>query len=47
MIIFLINLHVLGYPEYDFTIYIKCLCVCLGVTNFVAALAQELMDAIP
>ena len=41
---FLTDLHVLGCPEYDFTIFTKYLCVC--DTNFVAAVAQKLMDRI-
>ena len=40
--VFLINLHVLGCPEHDLTIFGKCLSVC--DTHFVAALEQKLMD---
>ena len=31
---FLMNLHVLGCPEQEFTIFTKCLIVCLYVTQF-------------
>ena len=41
---FLMNLHVLGCPEQDFTIFTKFLSVCDA--NFVAALEQKLMGGI-
>ena len=41
---FLMDLHVLGCPEHDFTISGKCLRVC--DKKFVASVAQELMHKI-
>ena len=41
---FLMDLHVLGCPEHDLTIFGKCLCVC--DKNFVASVARELMNRI-
>ena len=38
------DLNILGCPEHDFTIYTKCLSICN--TDFMAALAQKLMDGI-
>ena len=39
------DLHILGCHDHDFTIYTNtCLCVCEA--NFMAALAQNLMDGI-
>ena len=38
------DLHVLGCPEHDLTIFGKCLCVC--DKNFVANVARELMNRI-
>ena len=50
---FLMDLHVLGCPEHDLTIFRKCLsvclCVCMSVClcvcdkNFVDIVSQELM----
>ena len=45
---FLMDLHVLGCPEHDLTIFGKCLSVCLTVwdKNFVTSVAQELKHRI-
>ena len=37
------DLHVLGCPEHDLTIFGKCLCLCVCDKNFVASVARELM----
>ena len=45
---FLMDLHVLGCPEHDLTIYTKCLSVYISVchANFVAPLVEKLMGEI-
>ena len=47
---FLMHLHILGYPEHDFTISGKCpsvcLCVCVGDKKFLASVAPELINRI-
>ena len=35
----LMDLHVLGYPEHKFTVFMKCLCVCYR--NFLAVITQK------
>ena len=35
---FLMDLHILGCPEHDLTIFGKCICLCM--TNFAASIAQ-------
>ena len=49
---FLMDLHILGCPEHDLTISGKCLsvcesvCLCVCDKNFVASVAQELMNRV-
>ena len=45
---FLMDLHVLGCPEHDLTIFGKCLsaCLCVCDKNFVASVARELNNRI-
>ena len=48
LFLILMDLHVLGCPEHDFTMPGKCLsvCVCVCDKNFVASVARELMNRI-
>ena len=43
---FLVNLHALGCPEHGLTIFGKCLSASMCDKNFVASVAQELMNRI-
>ena len=45
---FLVDLHGLGCPEHDLTIFGKCLSVrlCVCDKNFVASVTRELMNKI-
>ena len=49
---FLMDLHVLGYPEHDLTIFgkfpvcLSCVCLCVCDKKLVATVTQKLMNRI-